>query len=450
MFESVLVADRGEIASRVIRTVRSMGLKAVAVYSEADEDLPFAAEADESILLGAATPFDGYLDIDALMEAAERTNAQAVHPGCGLLAESAEFARRVTDEGLVWVGPAPEILSGMGDKAAVRALIGQAGVPVAPGPSGPLPDTEAAVRAAERVGFPVLVRASDGGDVWGDGDGAIPAHDEAGLRTAFAAARGFAERSGAPGGVLLERLVQGARHVEVQILGGPDGLVSALGERDCSVRWRGRRLIEETPSPGVGPWLRERLLAAAVRAGEAAGYRGAGTVGFVVDPAAQDFGFLELAPRLSAGHALTELVTGIDLVERQLLIAAGQAASTAGVEPAGHAIGFHVRAEDPSRGVPGHSEIEVWEEPVGEGIRIDAGYAEGNTVTPLYDPLLAELCVAGTDRPTVLARARAAIEAFRIDGPRVNLPLFAEIVHHPGFVDGDYDTGLMGLLASRC
>ncbi|GAA2419458.1 biotin carboxylase N-terminal domain-containing protein [Actinomadura vinacea] len=451
MYESVLVANRGEIASRIIHTVRALGLKAIAVYSEADAELPFVAEADEAILIGPAPPALSYLDIARIMEAARRTNAGAVHPGYGFLAEDAGFARRVVDAGLGWIGPPPLAIARLGDKINARNLMKEAGVPVAPGVWEPVPDADTAAEEAERIGYPVMVKAAAAGG--GIGMGA--AYDEAALREAYETARAAAERTIAgrsgdgaePGGgadIMLERFVEGARHVEVQILGLADGTVVALGERDCSVQRRHQKVVEETPSTGVTPALRERMLAAAVRAGETVGYRGAGTVEFLVDPAAREFFFLEMDTRLQAEHPITELVTGIDLVEQQLRIAAGEPPSFTEALPHGHAIELRVYAEDPRGFQPAPGTIEVWEEPVGEGIRIDAGYAEGNTVTPHYDPLLAKLCVHGETRAGALARARAAVDAFRIEGVRTNLPFLAELLHEPGFADGAYDTGIVG------
>ena len=272
MFESVLVANRGEIARRVIRTVREMGIKAIAVYSEADADLPFVDEADEAILIGPADAASSYLDVDAIIEAAHRSAAQAVHPGYGFLAENAGFARRVQAEGLVWIGPPPEAIEAMGDKINARNLMAAAGVPVSAGTHEPVADADLAVAAvASGIGYPVMVKAAGGGG----GIGMSVAHDEAGLRKAFEVARARAEKFFGNPDILLERFVERARHVEVQILGLNDGSVVAIGERDCSVQRRHQKIVEETPSPGVAPDLRARMLAAAVRAGEAVGYRGA-------------------------------------------------------------------------------------------------------------------------------------------------------------------------------
>ncbi|WP_182903674.1 acetyl/propionyl/methylcrotonyl-CoA carboxylase subunit alpha [Microbispora sp. H10830] len=438
MFDSVLVANRGEIARRIIRSVRGMGLRAVAVHSEADADLPFVREADDTVLLGPANPAQSYLDVDKVLQAARATGARAVHPGYGFLAENAAFARAVIEAGLVWIGPNPKAIEQMGDKINARNLMEAAGVPVAAGTREPVSDLAQARRAAEEIGFPVMVKAAGGGG----GIGMGVARDDESLAKAFEQACRAAARFGGEPAILLERYIERARHVEVQILGLADGTVVALGERDCSVQRRHQKVVEESPSPGVTPELRERMLAAAVRAGEAVSYRGAGTVECLVDADAQDFVFLEMNTRLQVEHPVTELVTGLDLVEHQIRVAAGEVYS---VEPrvSGHAIEFRVYAEDPRRFLPGPGKIGVWEEPVGEGVRIDSGYAAGNTVTPFYDPLMAKLCVTGATREEALERGREAVAGFRIEGPKHNLPFCAELLDHPEFVSGNYDTGLV-------
>src|SRR6516165_5289490 len=383
MLDSVLVANRGEIARRVLRTARRTGIRAVAVYSDADADLPYVREADEAVHIGPAQPARSYLDAAAILGAARATGAAAVHPGYGFLAENADFARQVIAAGLTWVGPDPEAIEQMGDKIRARNLMERAGVPVSPGTRKPVTDVNAALTEADRIGYPVMVKAAAGGG--GIGMGA--AADEAGLRSAFETARSRAERFFGSPEILLERFVERARHVEVQILGLADGRVLALGERDCSVQRRHQKVAEETPSPGVSVALREQMLAAAVRAGEAVAYRGAGTVECLVDTEAGSFVFLEMNTRLQVEHPVTELVTGIDLVEQQLLIAAGEPPSfdaDSPPAPAGHAIELRVYAEDPKRFLPSPGTITAWSEPAGPGVRVDAGYAAGTTVTLFY------------------------------------------------------------------
>ncbi len=447
MFDSVLVANRGEIARRVIRTARRMGIRTVAVYSDADADLPYVSEADEAVRIGPAPPASSYLDAAAIIEAARKTGAAAVHPGYGFLAENAGFARQVAAAGLTWVGPDPAAIEQMGDKIRARNVMERAGVPVSPGSREPLTDAAAAAAEADRIGYPVMVKAAAGGG--GIGMGA--ASDQAELQAAFETARSRAERFFGSPEILLERYVQRARHVEVQILGLADGTVLALGERDCSVQRRHQKVAEETPSPGVSAALRERMLASAVLAGQTVGYRGAGTVECLVDSGTGSFVFLEMNTRLQVEHPVTELVTGIDLVEQQFLIAAGEPPSfdPAAVQPAGHALELRVYAEDPVRFLPSPGTITEWVEPTGPGIRVDAGYQAGNTVTPFYDPLLAKLCVHGADRHEAIERAAEAVAAFAVAGPKTNLPFHAELLASPEFASGDYDTSLVGRLRSH-
>jgi acetyl-CoA carboxylase biotin carboxylase subunit len=442
VFETVLVANRGEIARRIVRTVQRMGLRAVAVHSDVDAQLPFVHAADEAVAIGPAPPAQSYRDADAILEAARQTGAQALHPGYGFLAEDAVFARRVRDAGLVWVGPSAEAIEAMGDKIRARNLVAAAGVPVSSGTTEPVADVAAALRAAHDIGYPVMVKASAGGG----GMGMAVAPDEASLRTELDRVRGFAERMFGDPAVLVERFFPRVRHVEVQVLGLADGRVVALGERDCSVQRRNQKLAEEAPSPAVGPELRERLFTAAVRAAEAVGYRNAGTVECLLDVETGEIVFLEMNTRLQVEHPVTEMVTGIDLVEQQLLVAAGKAVTfdPAAVRPSGHAIELRVNAEDPVRFFPGPGTITAWEEPTGEGVRVDSGYAVGTTVTPHYDSLMAKLVVHGADRGQALERARSAVAAFRVEGPKCNLPFFAELLDHPEFVSGDYDTGIVG------
>jgi acetyl-CoA carboxylase biotin carboxylase subunit len=444
MFESVLVANRAEIARRVIRTARRMGIRAIAVYSDADADLPYVSEADEAAAIGPALPARSYLDAAAIIDAARKTGAAAVHPGYGFLAENADFARQVIAAGLIWVGPDPAAIEQMGDKIRARNLMERAGVPVSPGSREPVTDVAAALAEADRIGYPVMVKAAAGGG----GIGMGMAADQAGLRAAFETARSRAERFFGSPEILIERYVERARHVEVQILGLADGRVLALGERDCSVQRRHQKVAEETPSPGVSAGLRERMLTAAVRAGQAVGYQGAGTVECLLDADAGSFVFLEMNTRLQVEHPVTELVTGIDLVEQQFLIAAGEPPSfdPATVSPSGHALELRIYAEDPVRFLPGPGTITEWEEPSGEGVRVDAGYRAGNTVTPFYDPLLAKLCVHGADRDQALDRARQAVAAFRITGPKTNLLFHADLLASAEFASGGYDTSLVSKL----
>ncbi|MBM0236331.1 biotin carboxylase [Micromonospora sp. ATA32] len=451
MIESLLVANRGEIARRIIRTAKRLGIRAIAVHSEADAGLPFVTEADEAVCVGPANPALSYRNTEAILAAAKSTGAQAIHPGYGFLSENADFARTVEASGLIWVGPGADAITAMGDKINARNLMVAAGVPVAPGTTEPAADLDAAVTAAAEIGYPVMVKAAAGGGGMGMG----VATDEAALRTEYDKVRAFAERMFGDGSVLIERYFPRVRHVEVQILGLADGRVVALGERECSVQRRNQKLVEESPSPAVSPELRERFLAAAVRAGEAVNYRNAGTVECLLvprqrdvegdGPGTEEFFFLEMNTRLQVEHPVTELVYGVDLVEEQLRVASGLAPTfdPDALTPRGHAIELRINAEDPKRFLPGPGAIKTWVEPTGEGVRVDSGYIAGNTVTPFYDSLMAKLIVNGATRDEAIARARAAVASFEIAGPKCNLPFFAELLDNQEFLTGDYDTGIV-------
>ena len=446
MFDSLLVANRGEIAGRVIRTAKLMGLRTIAVYSEVDAALPFVAEADEAVLIGPASPAESYRNADAVLLAAKNTGAQAIHPGYGFLSENADFARAVVEAGLVWVGPAAEAITAMGDKIAARNLMAAAGVPVAPGTPEPMTSAADAAVAAAEIGYPVMIKAAHGGG--GMGMAVVNRAEE--LATEFGKVTGFASRLFHDPAVFIERYFPRVRHVEVQILGLADGTVLALGERDCSVQRRNQKVAEETPSPALDGPLRQRMLAAARLAGEVVHYQGAGTVEFLLSPASDDrpaeFFFLEMNTRLQVEHPITEAVLGVDLVRAQLLVAAGQdpGFDESTLAAAGHAIELRINAEDPKRFLPGPGVITDWQQPAGDGIRVDAGYGPGTTVTPHYDSLMAKLIVHGADRADALRLARAAVDGFTIVGPKSNLAFHAELLSWPEFVSGDYDTGIVG------
>ncbi len=442
MFRTLLVANRGEIARRVITTAKAMGIRTVAVHSDVDADLPFVREADVSVEIGAAAPAESYRNAERILRAARDTGAEAIHPGYGFLSENAAFARAVQDAGLAWVGPDADVIETMGDKINARNLMQDWNVPVAAGTREPLFDPADALREAENVGYPVMLKAAAGGGGMGMG----VAIDAADVGRQFERIAAFADRTFGDSAVLLERFLPVARHVEVQIIGLANGRVIALGERDCSVQRRNQKIAEETPSPGVTPDLRRRMLDAAVRAGEAVGYRNAGTVECLVDPIAQEFVFLEMNTRLQVEHPITEVVTGIDIVQQQLLVAAGEDVTfdPDDVVSSGHAIELRINAEDPRRFFPGAGAITRWVEPTGDGVRVDAGYGPGTVVTPSYDSLMAKLIVHGADRAEALDRARAAVAEFVIEGPKCNLPFFAELLENEEYVSGDYDTGIVG------
>jgi acetyl-CoA carboxylase biotin carboxylase subunit len=440
---SLLVANRGEIARRVIRTARALGVRTVALHAGVDADLPHAREADDVVALAGP---GAYRDIDAVVAAARTSGAQAVHPGYGFLSESPALARACAKEGLLWVGPDPESMELLADKVAARNHVAAHGVPVLPGTADAVTGVDEALAAARRLGYPLMVKATAGGG----GIGMGVAGDDAQLAKAVTTAASRGRGAFGDARVLLERYLPGARHVEVQVLGLPDGSVVGFPERDCSVQRRHQKVVEETPSPAVDPPLRARLRAAAVSAAESVGYRNAGTVEFLLQPDSGEFFFLEVNTRLQVEHPITEEVCGVDLVALQLRVAAGEDVRVEPPQLRGHAVEFRVCAEDPVRFLPGPGAVAEWVEPAGAGIRVDSGYAAGTTVTPHFDPLLAKLVVSGADRAQVLDRARRALAEFRVRGPKCNLPFLAEVLTCPEFASGDYDTGIVDrLVASR-
>jgi acetyl-CoA carboxylase biotin carboxylase subunit len=438
VFESLLVVNRGEIARRVIRSARALGVRTIAVHSEVDAKLPFVLEADEAVAL-EGPPAGVYRDSAQLLAAARRAGAAAVHPGYGFLSEDAGFATAVRDAGLVWVGPSAEAIATMGDKVAARDAMAAAGVPVAPGSDGAVRDAAAAAAEARRVGFPVMLKAAAGGG----GMGMAVAPDEDAVRGEHAKVSAFAQRLFGDPRLFVERYFARVRHVEVQVLGLVDGRILPLGERDCSVQRRNQKVAEESPSPAVDDELRGRMEQAAVRAAATVAYRNAGTVEFLLDVDTGEFFFLEMNTRLQVEHPITEQRYGVDLVAAQLRIAAGADPGCTDPVPRGHAIELRINAEDPKRFLPGPGAVTEWVEPTGDGIRVDSGYVAGTTVTPNYDSLLAKLIVHGADREQALDRARRAVAGFTVTGPKCNLPFHAELLEHAEFVSGRYDTGLV-------
>tara|TARA_R110002020_G_scaffold75315_16_gene191815 strand:+ start:23673 stop:25016 length:1344 start_codon:yes stop_codon:yes gene_type:complete len=438
VFRSILIANRGEIALRVIRTARRLGITAIAVYSDADEHALHVRDADIAVRIGPAPAAASYLDAEAILAAARASGAEAVHPGYGFLSENSEFARRVIAAGIAWIGPDPDTIDAMGDKIAARNLMADAGVPIARGTREPVASVEDALIAAGTVGYPLMVKAAAGGG--GIGMSAVADADE--LNTAFGTAQARAQRFFGDSAILLEQLVSPARHIEVQVLGLADGTVVALGERECSVQRRHQKIIEETPSPALTDQQRAEVSAAAVRAAEAVQYRGAGTVEFLFSPSEGTFVFLEMNTRLQVEHPITELVFGIDLVEAQLRVAAGEepAFDPSTLRANGHAIELRLYAEDPDTFRPSPGTIARWEFPPGDGIRIDAGYGAGDVVSPYYDPMIAKLCVWGADRNQALDRARSLVANATVDGIVTNIPLLRRVLDHHEFATGAYDT----------
>ena len=441
MFTKLLIANRGEIAVRVARACRELGVRSVAVYSEPDAAAPHVRAADEAYALGGTTAAESYLRSDALIEIARRAGAEAVHPGYGFLAENADFAEACGDAGLVFVGPPPAAMRAMGSKTAARKTMQVAGVPIVPGTVEPVPTAEEAQRLAGDIGFPIALKAVSGGG--GKGMRVVETPEE--LGPAFRQASSEAAAAFGDPAMYLERLVVRPRHVEVQILADQHGNVVHLGERECSVQRRHQKLVEESPSPAVDADLRARMGEVAVRAARAVGYTNAGTCEFLLD---QDgsFYFLEVNARLQVEHPVTELVTGVDLVHQQLSVAAGEPLGFGqdDVRPRGHAIECRVSAEDPSnRFFPSTGRVMAVREPAGPGVRLDAALERGQEVSLHYDPLLAKLIVWAEDREAAIRRMRRALGEYLVLGVKTTIPFHRWLMGHPAFVAGDLDTAFV-------
>ncbi len=441
LFAKVLVANRGEIAVRIVRTLRELGIGTVAVYSEADRGRLHTEVADEAYLIGPGPPAESYLRGDVVVEAALRSGAEAIHPGYGFLAENAAFARLVESAGLVWIGPPPAAIEAMGSKIAARQRMQAAGVPVIPGTTEPVETTAALRAAADEIGFPLAIKASAGGG--GKGLKIVRAPDE--LERAFDSARREGDAYFADSTVFVERYLENPRHVEIQVLADAHGGVIHLGERDCSIQRRHQKLIEETPSPAVDDDLRARIGAIAVEAARAVGYRSAGTVEGLLTPAG-DYFFLEMNTRIQVEHTVTELVTGLDLVREQVRIAAGEpiAITQQDVVLRGHAIECRINAEDVGNGfLPAPGPLTVYREPGGPGVRVDSGVREGDEVLALYDPMIAKLIVHDTDREAARRRMLRALDEFVIEGTATLLGFHRALLEHPCFVAGTTCHGIV-------
>jgi acetyl-CoA/propionyl-CoA carboxylase, biotin carboxylase, biotin carboxyl carrier protein len=434
MFTKVLVANRGEIAIRVFRTLREMGIASVAVYSEADRDSPFVARADEAYLIGPGPSAESYLRGDVIIDVALRSGAQAVHPGFGFLAENAGFARGCAEAGLVFVGPPPDAIEAMGSKTSAREVMAAAGVPIVPGGTEAVATSEDARRVAEEIGYPVAIKAAAGGG--GKGIRTVRVAGE--LEAAYASARREGAAYFGDDAVYLERYLDDPRHIEVQVLADAHGNVIHLGERDCTIQRRHQKIVEETPSPAVSRELRERIGAIAVDAARAVGYVGAGTVEGLL-AADGSWYFLEMNTRLQVEHTVTEMVTGLDLVREQVWIAGGRPLgwAQADVRLYGHAIQCRINAEDPAAGfVPTPGRVTRYREPSGPGVRVDSGVVEGTVISELYDPMVAKLIVWDEDRDLARRRMLRALGEFEVGGVATLISLHQAIMAHPEFEAG--------------
>ena len=440
-FGKVLVANRGEIAVRVFRTLRELSIATVAVYSEADRTSLHASVADEAYLVGPGAPSESYLNQDRIIDAARNAGAGAIHPGYGFLAENASFARACADAGFVWIGPPPEAIDVMGSKVAARELMRSAGVPIIPGTTEPVTSAAEVSRLGDEFGWPLAIKASAGGG--GKGLKIVESAGEA--ERAFAAAQREGESYFADSTVYVEKFIADPRHVEVQVLADDHGNVLHLGERDCTIQRRHQKLVEETPSPAVGPELRERIGRIAVDAARAVGYRSAGTIEGLLDREG-NYWFLEMNTRIQVEHTVTELVTGVDLVREQVLVAAGEPTSLRQEELSfrGHAIECRINAEDASSGfLPTPGVLTRYREPAGPGVRVDSGVVEGSEISGLYDPMIAKLCVWDTDRERARARMLRALDEFEIEGVKTLVGFHKALLQRPCFAAGETCHGVV-------
>jgi len=438
MFRKVLIANRGEIALRVIRACRELGLKTVAVYSEADRESLHVRFADDDVCIGPAPGRQSYLRIPALIAAAEITGADAIHPGYGFLAENAEFAETVRASGIAFIGPTPEQIRSMGDKATARRLAREAGVPTLPGSPGTIEDVDEALAFAREVGFPVIIKATAGGG----GKGMRIVQDPEQFPQLFGLAQNEALSAFGNGSVYIEKYLERPRHVEIQVLGDTFGRVVHLGERDCSVQRRHQKLIEESPSPALTHELRQAMGGAAVALARNIGYLGAGTLEFLLDQDGR-FYFMEMNTRIQVEHPVTEMVTSFDLVKEQIRVAAGEPLSYKGdgTRLRGHAIECRINAEDPYRNFqPSPGLITAYHPPGGPGVRVDSHVYAGYTVPPYYDSLVAKVIVHGNTREEALARMGQALDSFILEGPTTTAPFLARVIRHPDFAAGRVDT----------
>ncbi len=440
MLQSVLIANRGEIARRVIRGCRALGVRTVAVYSETDAGWPHVADADEAVLIGPAPARESYLDGERILEAARRTSAQAVHPGYGFLSENWRFAQACEAAGLIFVGPSWQGIQQMSDKVGARRLMASAGVPVVPGSDGPVESAEAAREIAGRIGYPVMIKAAAGGG----GIGMLRVKDEAGLAAAFASARRRAQSAFGSGALFVERFLEAPRHVEVQVFGDGGGRVVHLHERECSIQRRHQKLVEESPAPNLSAVLKARLTEAAVAGARAVGYVNAGTMEFIVQ--GDEFYFLEMNTRLQVEHPVTEEVTGLDLVAAQLRVASGEPLpwTQEQVAQRGASIECRIYAEDPAKGfMPSPGRITRLVLPEGSGVRVECGVTEGVEVTVHYDPLLAKLITSGRTRDEAIARMSAALGGFVVEGVKTAIPFQQRVMQSAAFRAGAVHTQMV-------
>ena len=436
MLEKIVIANRGEIALRILRACREMGIKTVAVHSTADNNLKHVLLADETVCIGPPASADSYLNMPAIISAAEVTDAVAIHPGYGFLSENADFAERVQSSGFVFIGPPPESIRTMGDKVEAIRTMKAAGVPTVPGSDGPLgDDAEENLRLARDIGYPIIIKASGGGG----GRGMRVVHSEASLIAAITVTQAEARSAFGNDVVYMEKFLERPRHIEVQVLADNHGNAIHLGERDCSMQRRHQKVIEEAPAPGITPEQRESIGARCVRACQEIGYRSAGTFEFLYQD--DEFFFIEMNTRLQVEHPVTEMITGVDIVREQLRIAGGEPLSFTqdDIRISGHAIECRVNAEDPKTFMPSPGLVQLWHAPGGPGIRVESHIYSGYKVPPYYDSMIGKIIAHGNDRPTAIARMKTALAEVVIEGIKTNVPLHQEIFQHAAFQTGGTD-----------
>ena len=439
MLKKVLVANRGEVALRVVRACQELEIPAVAVYSDADSEALHVRHADEIVHIGPPPARKSYLNIEALIDAARETGAEAIHPGYGFLAENASFAAACRDAGLTFIGPSAEAIEKMGNKSAARRIAREADVPVVPG-SDDASSADEAVETAEGIGYPVMVKAAAGGG----GRGIRVAGDAEELRKAFQVARREAESAFGDGSVYLEKLLVGPRHVEVQVMGDGEGNAIHLYERECSMQRRRQKVLEEAPSPGISPETREKITGAAVRLAKEVGYANAGTVEFLVE--GEEFYFIEMNTRIQVEHPVTEMLTGVDLVKEQIRVASGEPLSLKqeDVPLVGHAMEFRINAEDPEKDfMPSPGEITFLDVPGGPGVRVDSAIYQGYRIPPFYDSMVGKLIVWALNREEAINRARRALREYRLEGIKTTIPLHLRLLEEEALRSGEYDTAYL-------
>ena len=439
MFNKILIANRGEIALRIIRTCKELGVKTVAVYSEADKDSLHTVFADEAVCIGPPPSNQSYLKIANILSAAQITGADAIHPGYGFLAENANFSEICAEAGIKFIGPSPDMINRMGDKALAKATMRNVGVPVVPGSDGAVKSIEEALQVAEEIGYPVMLKASAGGG----GKGMRIVHEEENLEKMYLTASNEAGASFGNAELYVEKYIENPRHVEIQVMGDQFGNVYHYGERDCSIQRRHQKLIEESPSPFITPEVREKMGDAAVLGCKSVNYEGAGTIEFLVDKYL-NFYFIEMNTRIQVEHPVTEMVRNIDLIKQQILVAAGEEIPDKPHGPIGHSIEFRINAEDPSNGFrPSPGRIEYLHFPGGFGVRIDSHIYNDYVIPPYYDSLLGKLIVWGTDRDHAISRALRAFEELTIEGVKTTAPFHVQVLKNEIFRTNDYDTSFI-------